>query len=84
MTHKLTIELHDDVFDSLTKKSSDIGKSPESVTSQIVEAWVRDEPFDPLEEFIGAYSSDVPGWTVDHDKLLGEYAARKLGRKPMG
>jgi len=33
---------------------------------------------DPFEKFIGAFKSDVPYWTDNHDKYLGEELAKDM------
>jgi hypothetical protein len=36
---------------------------------------------DPVEQFIGAFPSDVPDWTNEHDKYLGRAQAEHMKTK---
>jgi hypothetical protein len=36
---------------------------------------------DPVEQFIGAFPSDVPNWADEHDKHLGEAQAAAMSKK---
>ena len=46
-----------------------------------LEKLAKDEPKeidDPLDEFVGAFRSDVPDWADNHDKYLGENLMREM------
>ena len=38
---------------------------------KLADDWL-DDLNDPFEKFIGSLSSDIPGWSDDHDKYIGE------------
>lgn len=42
--------------------------------AQASEAYVDD----PLEKFIGAFNSNMPGWSERHDEYLGEALMREM------
>ena len=73
MNHSLTLEIPQPVYENLVKKGTQTGKTPEEVAVQLLSNSVQ-EPLaeDPLEEFIGAFNSNIPDWTEKHDQYLGK------------
>ena len=88
MGHTLTLEVPDEVYNPLLKTAEQTGQNPEELAIQWLAAVV--ETFsaeglinhgtanDPLEEFIGAFKSDIPDWADQHDKHLGQSSAEAL------
>ncbi len=78
MTHSLLLEVPETVYQLLAEKASENGKKIEEIA---LEKLAKDEPKlidDPLDEFVGAFRSDVPDWADKHDKYLGENLMREL------
>lgn len=72
MSQTLTIELRDDLYRALRAAAEKSGKTPQQMGADCVAAAVERGMNDPLEEFIGAISSDVPDWADQHDKYIGQ------------
>ncbi len=72
MGQTLTLELPNDVYESLVKAAKQINRLPEELATQ----WLADTAQyfvnDPLEPFIGTFSSNITDWAEQHDKYLGE------------
>ncbi|MBX3290335.1 MAG: hypothetical protein KF855_13435 [Acidobacteria bacterium] len=79
MTHSLTLELPEAVYNNLVEKASKSGKRVEEFAlDRLVNG---DEPEivdDPFDKFIGAFSSDIRDWGTRHDELLGETIYREM------
>ena len=72
MTHTLTLELPEEVYEPLVKSAEQLGKAPEQMAVQILAESVRQFEDDPIEKFIGAFDSGAPDWADNHDKYIGE------------
>ncbi len=72
MEHTLTIELSEEIYEPLTKTAKETGKTPEELAVEWLLLATRYALNDPVEEFIGAFHSDVPDWADQHDKYLGQ------------
>jgi len=72
MNHPLTLNIPDNVFQALQQQAQQTGQSPESVALQLLTNATQPTVADPLEAFIGAFTSKSPGWADRHDALLGE------------
>lgn len=79
MTHSLTLEVPENIYQSLAEKASKNGKKIEEIAlekladgdgSSIVE--------DPFDKFIGAFESGIPDLAANHDKYIGEALIREL------
>jgi hypothetical protein len=82
MSHKLTLELPDEVYAPLAETAAQVGASPEQLAVEWLAAQGRGVS-DPIEPFIGAIRTDVPNWADRHDELLGAaLAAQRLGKEP--
>jgi hypothetical protein len=80
MNHTLTIELPEEVFEPLEKRSVERGIRPQ----ELVLTWVRQQieaeetaypvtlETDPLARFIGAFDSGLPDLARRHDEYLAE------------
>ena len=78
MTHSMTIELPEAVYQSLSEEAEAKGRRVEEIA---LEKLAKDTPAtidDPLDEFVGAFRSDVPDWADNHDKYLGENLMREM------
>jgi hypothetical protein len=70
MAHALTLELDDETYAELAAVARNAGQEPDEVAVEAVVRLVHD----PLADFIGAFTSDSPGWSDHHDELLAEAA----------
>lgn len=77
MSHTLMIEVPDDLYEPLQKTASQHGQSPEDLVTQWISLAVQQGVDDPLEQFIGALSSQGADtdWADRHDQYLGKAVA---------
>jgi hypothetical protein len=75
MSHTLTIEVSDAVYEPLQKTAAQSGQSPEALVTQWISIAVQRLAEDPLEQFIGTLSSQRPDWADHHDQYLGKAVA---------
>ena len=72
MNHTLTLEIPEEIYEPLAKSAEQTGRTPEQMAAQLVTERVRQLADDPVEKFIGAFSSNTSDWADDHDKYVGE------------
>jgi hypothetical protein len=72
MGYKLTLELPDEVYQSLVRRAKETGQSPEVVTAELLASVARQVAEAPLEQFVGAFDSRGSDWADRHDKYLGD------------
>ncbi|MCI0561469.1 MAG: hypothetical protein MN733_23525 [Nitrososphaera sp.] len=78
MGHTLTLEVPEDVYESLKRTAEQIGQPPEALAVQWLTTAIRNLVNDPLEKFIGAFSSHGSDWADHHDKYLGKSVAETM------
>jgi hypothetical protein len=78
MTHSLTLEIPEKTYRTLAEKASKNGKGIEEIAVEKLSVPSPEDIPDPLDEFIGAFSSDIPDWGTNHDRYLGEALYREL------
>jgi len=71
MEHTLTLEIPEQTYASLLKTAKRKGRSPEDLAAQWIVEATRTLADDPIEQFIGLFSSSVPDWADAHDRYLG-------------
>jgi hypothetical protein len=71
MSKTLSIELPDEVYQTLLETADRLGQSPEAIVRQWIVTQHQTQASDPLDSFIGAFNSDIPDWTSRHDDYLG-------------
>ncbi len=81
MGHRLALEVSEDLYKSLAKKAQQIGESTEGLAVQLLTAATQEETKDPLEKFIGAFSSQDSNWADQHDKYFGKTITESLKTK---
>jgi predicted transcriptional regulator len=74
MGHTLTLELPDDVYESLLQVAQEASQPPNAVAAQLLTAATQHLSEDPLERFIGAFDSRGSDWADRHDVHLGRSA----------
>jgi hypothetical protein len=72
MGHALTLDVPEDVYQSLLQKAEQIGQPPEALAVQLLATAAQRPIDDPLEQFIGTLSSHGSDWADQHDQYLGE------------
>ena len=71
MNYPLTLELPENVYESLVKKAKQAGKSPEVLAVQLLTTATQTLIDDPLEPFIGAFSSMALTGQIPTTNTLG-------------
>jgi hypothetical protein len=72
--HTIKLDLPEDVYHSLVKDAEQAGQTPEELAVQYIAEGARHADGDPLDRFIGAFSSKIPGWSDRHDEYIGAEA----------
>lgn len=72
MGYTLTLEVPEDVYEPLAKAAEQSGQKLEALAVEWLLLGMHTVVHDPLEEFIGAFASDLPDWTEKHDEYLGQ------------
>ncbi len=78
MTHSLTIEVPENIYRGIVNEAESKKRKVEDIA---LERLAKDTPppiDDSLDNFVGAFSSDVPDWTEKHDEYIGEKLAEDL------
>ena len=71
MGHTLTLDLPDEVYESLVQTAKQTSQPPDAMAAQLLTAATQHPASDPLERFIGAFDSRGSDWADRHDKYLG-------------
>ena len=74
MGHTLTLELPEDVYQSLVQTAKQVGQLPEVYAAQLLTTATQHQTEDPIEQFIGAFDSRGSDWADHHDAYLGKSA----------
>jgi hypothetical protein len=78
MSHTLSIEVPDNVYEPLRRTASRSGQSPEALVTQSVSLLVQQLSDEPLEQFIGSLNSQGSDWADHHDQHLGKAIASTM------
>jgi hypothetical protein len=78
MTHSLTLEVPENVYQPLAEEAQAKGRKVEEIALEKLAMDTSKQVEDPLDEFVGAFRGDVPDWADNHDKYLGENYMREL------
>ena len=70
MGHTLTLDVPEEVYQSLLRQAEQTGQPPEAVAVQLLATATQHQVDDPLEQFIGAFRSDGVDWADQHDVYL--------------
>lgn len=72
MGHTLTLEVPEDAYEPLAETAKQRGSTAEELAVEWLVTAIHKAMNDPVENFIGAFSSSVPDWADQHDKYLGQ------------
>ena len=72
MTHQLTLEIADEIYQPLAEKAKATGQSVEAVVRDCLAASVNLAPGSLLGRWAGAFSSGVPDAGTRHHEYLGQ------------
>jgi len=78
MTQAMTLEVSQDVYDLLTEKAQQVGRSPEDLAAEWLATASQYLTSDPLESLIGTLEVDVHDLAERHDYYLGEALLAEL------
>jgi hypothetical protein len=78
MIYTLELELPEDIYESLVRSANQTGQQPEELAVQWLQAASQNAVDDPLEPFIGAFTSGIPDLADRHDENLGKTIAETL------
>jgi hypothetical protein len=82
MGHTLTLDVPEDVYQSLIQKAEQTGQPPEAVAVQLLATATQHRVDDPLEQFIGAFSSQIADWAEQHDAYVGKAVKDSMDHAP--
>jgi len=72
MTPSLVLEVSESIYQPIVEEAEAEGRKVEEIALERLANGKRQPTADPLNEFVGAFRSDVPDWADNHDKYLGE------------
>ncbi len=72
MGQTLILEMPNEIYEPLANRAKQTGITPEKLAAEWLELAVRYAVNDPVENLIGAISSDAPDWVNQHDEYLGK------------
>lgn len=72
MTHTLKLEIPEEIYNLLEQRAEQTKQPLEELAIQWLAKASQDFADDPMEKFIGAFATNVPGWPERHDELIGE------------
>ena len=78
MTHSLLLEVPESIYQPIVEEAEAEGRKVEEIALERLANGKPKKIDDPLDEFVGAFRSDVPDWADNHDKYLGENLMREL------
>jgi hypothetical protein len=74
MGRTLTLDVPENVYQSLIQQAEQTGQPPEAVAVRLLATVTQHRVDDPLEQFIGAFHSHGTNWANQHDAYLGKTA----------
>lgn len=78
MTHSLLLEIPESIYQAIVEEARAEGRKVEEIALERLAVKKPQPATDPLDEFVGAFRSDVPDWADNHDKYLGENLMREM------
>ncbi len=84
MNHTLRLQIPETLYEPLIKVAAQMGRTPEELAIDWLAAAMQEYVDDPLEKFIGAFSSNIPDWVDQHDRYIGQSLKRSIFVKSAG
>jgi hypothetical protein len=81
MGHALTVDLPEDVYESLLRTAREANQPPAAVAAQLLAEITKAAGEDPLARFIGAFDSQGSDWADRHDAHLAESVMEAPARR---
>ena len=78
MIHSLLLEVPESIYQPIVEEARAEGRKVEEIALERLANGKPKKIDDPLDEFVGAFRSDVPDWADNHDKYLGENLMREM------
>lgn len=78
--HTLTLELPDDVYETLPHQAQRNASTPEALLTQWAVKAVQPVPEDPLLKLLGFIEGDVSDVSARHDEYLGRSLQTDTGK----
>ena len=72
MSHTLTVDVPEKVYTAVVKTAEQMGQLPETLIAQWLTTITEHLMDDPVEQFIGAFSTHVADWADNHDTYIGK------------
>jgi len=72
------LEVPEEIYQPLAKSAEQKGATPEELAIEWLAAAIRTAISDPVEKFIGAFSSNIPDWADQHDKYIGQVLMKQM------
>jgi hypothetical protein len=74
--HTMTLNVPEELYRTLVQRAEEVGQKPEYLAVQLLTSATEPGGDDPLEPFIGAFSSEGSDWADRHDVYLGKPPGR--------
>jgi hypothetical protein len=71
MERTLVLEVPEDLYEPLAETARRTGQTPEKLAMEWLATAIQSVIDDPVENFIGAFSSNISDWADQHDKYIG-------------
>ena len=68
----VTLELPENTYELLLKKSIQVGRTPEQIILEWVESQIQETLQDPLLQLAGTFESDITDVSERHDEYIGQ------------
>ena len=78
MERTITLVVPEEIYTPLVETAAQEGLAPEALAVEWLSVGMNQFLHDPLEEFIGAFSTNLPDWAEKHDTYLGQTLAEEL------
>lgn len=72
MEHTLTLKVPENIYQPLAEAAEQAGRTPEDLAREWLATAIRASVQDPVENFIGAFGSNIPDWADQHDKYIAQ------------
>jgi hypothetical protein len=72
MGYTLNLEISEELYQSLRQTAQESGQTVEALVMQWLANNLAKVQEDPLEQWIGSFTSNVPDWTEKVDEYLGQ------------